>query len=190
MDRVVPTSTPIPIRHPRDIFPAYRGSPVGDLLAYHNLGRPHARYSQARLLIGMCMDHRKRLRVPEQFAYIMRSAGANFRGMEFQISFAIAAGGVRAIALVGHDGCGMVGLSERRRQVVDGLVTRAGWDRFPAERHFDEFAPRFDIANGAEFIRQQAQHLSQQYPRVLVAPLMYRLADGMLYQLDGVQRTI
>ena len=129
------------------------------------------------------MDHRKQLRMPANFAYVMRAAGANLRGLEFQISFAIGVGEVRAIALIGHDQCGMVNLASRRRQLIDGLVERAGWERHLAERHFDEFAPRFDIADAAEFVRSQAKHLSQQYPSVLVAPLMYHVADGLLYQL-------
>ena len=32
-----------------------------------------------RLLIGMCMDSRKSLRIPNDFAFVLRTAGANMR---------------------------------------------------------------------------------------------------------------
>ena len=54
-----------------DIPPDYRGSPIGLLLEYHNLGRPPSGYSAAQLLIAMCMDHRKHLRLPDNFAYVI-----------------------------------------------------------------------------------------------------------------------
>jgi len=48
-------------------------------LEYHNLGRPLDSYEKARLLVGMCMENRKRLRVPDNFAHIMRTGGGNLR---------------------------------------------------------------------------------------------------------------
>gem|GEM_PF-6915953 len=59
------------------IFPEYRDTPIGLLLEYHNLGRNLDNCSQAQLLIGMCMDNRKTLRIPDNFAYIIRTGGAN-----------------------------------------------------------------------------------------------------------------
>lgn len=43
-----------------DILPEYRQTPIGLLLEYHNLNRPLDAYDKAQLLIGMCMDNRKR----------------------------------------------------------------------------------------------------------------------------------
>jgi carbonic anhydrase len=40
------------------------------------------------------MDHRERLRIPKNFAYILRSPGANFRSSDFHLTYAIAVGGV------------------------------------------------------------------------------------------------
>lgn len=59
------------------------------------------------------MDHRVRLRIPENFAYILPTGGGNLRHSEFKVSFAIAVGGVRAIALIGHSYCGMAGVAAR-----------------------------------------------------------------------------
>jgi carbonic anhydrase len=119
----------IPVSTVEDIFPEYRNTPVGFLLEYHNLNRPLDAYTKAQLLIGMCMDNRKYLRIPENFAYIIRSGGANLRYSEFKVSYAIAVGGVKAIVLIGHTQCGMVNLIARRNLFIQGLVDNAGWSR-------------------------------------------------------------
>src|SRR5512147_293735 len=128
-----------------DIASEYRDTPIGLLLQYHNLARPYETYTNAQLLIGMCMDHRKHLHIPDNFAYIIRAGGANLRYSEFKVSYAIAVGGVQHIALIGHTHCGMVNLMARRQAFIDGLVDKAGWERDFAEQHFDHFAPMFEI---------------------------------------------
>ncbi len=173
----------IPIEGPEDVPAAYRDTPIGDLVRYHNLGAEHRDYERAELLIGMCMDHRKRLRIPDNFAYILRSGGGNLRPSEFKVSYAVAVGGVRALALLAHTGCGMVNLAARRRQFVDGLVDGAGWDREQAEQHFLQFAPLFEIGDEVDFVIAEARRLRQRYPKIAVAPLMYQLEDGRLYAL-------
>jgi len=65
----------IPVTTKEEIFPLYQTSPVGLLLEYHNLERPLDTYDRAQLLIGMCMDNRKRLRIPDNFAYVIRTGG-------------------------------------------------------------------------------------------------------------------
>ncbi len=174
----------VPMRREEDIPPPYRDTPVGDLIRYHNLGAAPRAYARAELLVGMCMDNRKMLRVPENFAYILRSGAANLGRIEFKVSFAVAVGGVRAICLLGHDRCGMVGLASRREEFVAGLVENGGWSRPEAETHFDRYAPIFDIGDPVEFVRSEADRLRQRYPRVLVAPLMYDLESGMLQCIE------
>ena len=171
-----------PVVSSDDIFNDYRDTPVGELLEYHNLGRPFdTSYDRARLLIGMCMDHRKHLRIPENFAYIIRAGGGNLRYSEFKVSFAVAIAGVRAIALIGHTNCGMVNLMARREQFIDGLVRNAGWERGRAEEHFMQFAPMFEIGNEVDFVLSEAVRLRQRYPKVLVAPMIYKVEDNLLY---------
>jgi len=122
-----------------DIFVEYRKTPIELLLAYHNLNRSLDSYLTAQLLVGMCMDHRKHLRIPDNFAYIIRSGGANLRYSEFKVSYAIAVGGVKAIALIGHNQCGMVNLMARRDLFIQGLVANAGWESEWATEHFMHF---------------------------------------------------
>lgn len=177
MDRLVA------VRSREDIFAQYRGTPIGDLLEYHNLRRPFESYARAELLIGMCMDHRKHLHIPENFAFIIRAGGANLRYSEFKVSYAIAVGGVRAIALIGHNNCGMVNLVARREQFIRGLVENAGWDREMAEQHFMHFGPMFEIGNEVDFVLSEAKRLRLRYPNVRVAPLLYLVEDNLLYLL-------
>jgi carbonic anhydrase len=173
----------IPVVSDRDIEPLYRDTPIGLLLQYHNLQRPFEAYKQAQLLIGMCMDHRKHLHIPDNFAYIIRTGGANLRYSEFKVSYAIAVGGVRCIALIGHNHCGMVNLHSKREAFIKGLVENAGWDREEAAQHFSHFAPMFEIGNEIDFVLSEAKRLRLMYPKILIAPLLYRIEDGLLYQL-------
>ena len=84
----------IPITSREAISLEYRDTPIGNLLEYHNLNRDYETYTQAQLLIGMCMDNRKHLHIPDNFAFIIRAGGANLRYSEFKVSYAIAVGGV------------------------------------------------------------------------------------------------
>jgi len=74
----------VSVTNAEDIFPMYRETPIGRLLEYHNLGRPHDEFLKAELLIGMCMDNRKQLHIPDNYAFIIRAGGANLRYSEFK----------------------------------------------------------------------------------------------------------
>ena len=167
-----------------DIFPELRDSPIGKLLEYNNLGRPFDVYKQAELLIGMCMDNRKHLRIPDNFAYILRAGGANLRPSEFKVSYAIAVGGVRAIAIIGHTNCGMVNIMSRSHLFIEGLVERGGWDRQTAEEHFFHFAPLFEIGSEIDFTLSEVKRLRRRYPGIFVTPMIYKVEDNRLYLLQ------
>ena len=165
-----------------DIFQDYKNTPVGLLLEYHNLNRSiKDNYETAQLLIGMCMDNRKHLHIPDNFAYIIRTGGANLRYSEFKVSYAIAVGGVKHIALIGHNNCGMVSLAERKELFIQGLVERAGWDKDRAEQHFLQFAPMFEIGNETEFVISETHRLRLKYPKIIIAPMLYKVDDNKLY---------
>jgi carbonic anhydrase len=163
-----------------DVPKQYRGTPIERLVAYHNLGEPHPPVVTAEMLVGMCMDNRKVLRIPENFAFVLRAGGANLRPSEFKVSYAIAVGGVRAIAIVTHNRCGMSGLIDRRQQFIDGLVD-AGWDVDAATRNFDSYAPMFEIGDEIDFALNEAKRLRLRYPNVIVAPFRYDVDDNRLY---------
>ncbi len=174
----------LPISSVADIPQHYRGSSIELLLEYHNLGRPYDSYSSAQLLVGMCMDNRKHLHIPDNFAFIIRTGGANLRYSEFKVSYAVAVGGVRCIALIGHNQCGMVNLIDRKDQFIRGLVKNAGWQSEAAENHFQYYAPMFEIGNEIEFVLGEVKRLRLRYPKILVAPLLYRIEDNNLYWIQ------
>ena len=173
----------IPVRDAGDILPAYRGTAIGDLLAYHNLGVPYRQHEQPELLIGTCMDHRVHLRIPSDFAYVLRCAGANLEMLAFDLSFAIGVAGIRTLCVIGHDECRMIDVALQRETFVSGLVQNVGWDRGKAEAHFDEHHPCYGFVDVASFVWQEAQRLENMYPGVQVAPLIYSLDDRRLSQL-------
>jgi carbonic anhydrase len=130
------------------------------------------------------MDNRKHLHIPDNFAFIIRAGGANLRYSEFKVSYAIGVGGVRCLALIGHNQCGMVNLAARKEQFVRGLVETAGWGQKSAEEHFLQFAPMFEIGNEIDFVLSEVRRLRLRYPKILVAPLLYRVEDNLLYLIQ------
>src|SRR5688500_6027049 len=174
----------IPAASVTDILPIYKGTPIEWLLRYHNLGEPlPASSRRAELLVGMCMDDRKDLVIPNEFAFVLRAAGGNFRDHAFDISYAVAIGGVTAIALLAHTNCGMVGVRKKRAAFIKGLVARGGWDEQRAAEHFDESVALYEIEDALTFVLEETNRLSAAYPAVLVAPLMYRVEDDRLLQI-------
>ncbi|HLN56627.1 MAG TPA: carbonic anhydrase [Bacteroidales bacterium] len=173
--------TLIPVNTAEDILPEYCNTPVGLLLEYHNLDRPFDIFNSAQLLIGMCMDNRKHLHIPDNFAYIIRAGGANLRYSEFKVSYAIGVGKVSHIALIGHNNCGMVNLVSRKNDFIEGLVSVAGWEKDKAEEHFFHYAPMFEIGNEIDFILSESKRLRLRYPGIKIAPLFYLVEDNRLY---------
>ena len=137
----------IDVNNANDIFPEYRNTPIGLLLEYHNLNKRFCSYQAPEMLIGMCMDNRKNLWIPENFAFVIRSGGANLFYHEFQVSYAIGVGGVNHIALIGHNDCGMVRLEDRKEEFIVGMEKNAGWKKETAQMHFENLSPFFEIGD-------------------------------------------
>ena len=168
------------IQSKEDILPEYQQTPIGLLLEYHNLDRPHETYDKAELLVAMCMDNRKHLHMPDNFAFIIRSGGANLRYSEFKVSFAVAIGQVRHIALIGHNHCGMVNLISRKEEFINGLV-EIGWEKERAEEHFTHYEPMYEIGSETDFILSETKRLRYRYPNIKIAPMLYLVEDNKLY---------
>lgn len=173
----------IPIIVEEDIPADYQNTPIGLLLEYHNLNREFENYSEAQLLIGMCMDNRKHLHIPDNFAFIIRSGGANLRYSEFKVSFAISVGEVKHIALIAHSNCGMVNLMSQKNQFITKLSDNGGWTLKQAEEHFNNYAPMFEINNEIDFILSETSRLRLRYPKIIIAPMYYKVEDNLLYMI-------
>ena len=173
----------LPVKSSEDILPEYRNTPIGLLLEYHNLNRKFDTFSSAQMLIGMCMDHRKYLRIPENFAYIMRTGGANLHGKEFNISYAIGVGNVRYMALIGHDHCGMSKINVHRDEFIQGMAKNAGWTEEYAVKYFDNTVNTFDIGEETHFTLSEVKRFCNIYPGINIAPLFYLLDTKILCQI-------
>ncbi len=173
-----------PVISEENIPQEYLSTPIGLLLKYHNLKLPFDTYQQAQLLIGMCMDNRKHLNIPDNFAFIIRSGGGNLRYSEFKVSFAIGVGGISTIALLGHTNCGMVDLASKKEMFVKGLQERAGWTKEQSEEHFIKYAPVFEIGNEVDFLLSEQARLRKVYPKILIVPMLYKVEDNLLYLID------
>jgi len=77
----------------------------------------------------------------------------------------------------------MVGLGLRREAFIEGIVRNGGWRPEDAAEHFDRNAPEFGIGDAVDFVCLEAVRLRRRYPGVVVAPLFYTVADGMLHQV-------
>jgi carbonic anhydrase len=164
-----------------DIPESYQNTPIGLLAEYHNLNCEFENYTSAQLLVGMCMDNRKHLNIPDNFSYIIRAGGANLRYSEFKVSFAISVGGVKHIALIGHSNCGMVNLVSKKKLFVEKLAENGGWTTEQAEEHFNNYAPMFEINNEIDFILSETVRLRLRYPKITIAPMYYKVEDNLLY---------
>ena len=171
----------IPIKSVNDIPQEYKDTPIALLLEYHNLDRPFETYQNAEMLVGMCMDNRKHLHMPDNFSFIIRTGGANLRYTEFNVSFAIAIGHIGHIALIGHNHCGMVNLASKKKEFINGLVQTGGWNDQLAEDQFMNFAPMFEITNEIDFTLSEVKRLRLRYPKVKIAPMHYLVEYNQLY---------
>jgi len=178
MDRLVSVSKKA------DIFPEYRNTPVERLLEYNNMKRPYEDYSYAEILIAECMDYRENLHIPDKFAYIIRTAGANLQFCEFGVSYAIAVAQINHIAIIGHDNCAMVNIYKRKDIFIEGLVSRAGWNKKAAEDHFNKYEKVFEISSEVDFVLYETKLLRSKYPGIVIVPMMYLLEDNNIYLIN------
>jgi carbonic anhydrase len=171
----------IGVRQFNDIPAPLQNTAVGRLLAYHNLGHAFQHHDRPELLIIMCMDYRESLRLPDNFAYVIRLAGARVRQRDFNVSYAIGVGGVSSIAVIGHTDCGMVGVAAREEAFVQGLMERGGWESETARSHFASSALVHEIGSETESVIAGAERLRRIYKKIMAVPFVYRVEDRLLY---------
>ncbi|MCA9312523.1 MAG: hypothetical protein KDA21_15015 [Phycisphaerales bacterium] len=184
-----PESSPLsllPVERAEHILPEYRGTPIADLLAAHNLGRaltvptPPA---NADLLIITCMDHRVTFDIPEYFAYQIRTAGATVSPILSNVAFAVGVAGVRSICVIGHTDCAMCRVENRTDTLVEALVENESMCPNEANAHATRLREVFRVEDPVRATWKAARQVAASFPSCLVAPLLYRVEDGALLQL-------
>ncbi|MFV0365968.1 MAG: hypothetical protein ACK5JS_05610 [Mangrovibacterium sp.] len=173
----------IEINNADDILVEYRNTPIGLLLEYHNLNRVFTHYEQAKLMIGLCADPRISLWLPDNFAYIFRTGGANLFYQEFQVSYTIGVGDIKHIALIANNECRMENLNDSKERFIEGMVRNAGWKVEDARSHFEGLAPFFEIGNSIDFILSESARIQKRYPDVTVAHLFFDVNSKQLSQI-------
>jgi carbonic anhydrase len=164
-----------------DIPAPLQNTAAGRLLAYHNLGHAFQHHDRPELLIVMCMDYRASLRTPDNFAYVIRAAGARVRQRDFSVSYAIGVGGVTSIAVIAHTDCGMINVATKEGEFVRGLTENGGWELEAAQTHFRSSAASYEIGSETESAVKGAERLREIYKKTTVIPFIYRVEDRLLY---------
>lgn len=179
-------TTLLPVLSAEAILPQYQGTPVEMLLRYHNLAEPMTQeFSKPKMLIGTCMDYRVVLRLPDRFAYILRTAGDNLTNHEFDIAVAVGLGAISTMALIGHTDCAMSRVTQQRDAFVAGMVERAGWQSHDAAQYFHRHAGSAHIGDPTGYTLRETTRLRRRFPGILVAPLIYQVEDDQLVQIVG-----
>jgi SulP family sulfate permease len=170
-----------PVMSSDDVPIILRDTPLENLLKGQNLGLVDPPTTNApEMVVGMCIDFRKTLTIPRDWAFIIRREGANMDGAEFAIALAISKG-VRHMALIAHNDCAMANTAQHRKQFVEVLSNEIGWEGKKAEEFFDEHARSREIGNEIDFVLQEAQRIEGLFPGLRVLPLLFRVDDGKLY---------
>jgi carbonic anhydrase len=164
-----------------DIPACLKDTPIGVLLREQNLGHAFETEStHPELVIGMCIDFRKQLSVPKDWAYIIRREGANMDGSEFAIALGLSKG-IRYMALIAHNDCAMANTAEHQDGFVKALVGKYGWSQKKALDFFIEHARSKDIGNEVDFVLEEAARIEKLFPGITVVPLLMRVENDKLY---------
>lgn len=150
--------------------------PIQTLMQSHNEGLAFSPFERPVLAVLTCMDFRIHLRMPENFAFVLRTGGANPVPVEPYLAFAVARMGIETIALIGHTDCAM--------QYPDPYVL----NHLPSDenliRHYRAQIAALAIGEVEHFTQQQARTLAARLG-LPVIPLLYRVEDHRLIVLDA-----
>jgi len=167
------------VNKPEDIPTRWRGTPIEDLFGAHNFRKPIESTGEPKLLVVTCIEYRFRPEVPSAFAYVSRSAGGRMFGSEFSLSY-ILAKGVRHMALIGHNDCGMTKVEEFRPKLIEALVDQ-GWDPCRAEDFVGQNAGRYMMKDEIDALKREFMRLRQLVPKMEIAPLFVSLMSQRLH---------
>ncbi|MBS2008551.1 MAG: SulP family inorganic anion transporter [Cyanobacteria bacterium SZAS TMP-1] len=165
-----------------DDIPTYlRDTPIATMIKCQNLGQiDNAPPDAPQMVIGMCIDYRKSLHLPQNCAYVIRRTGANMAGSEFSVALALSTG-IEYMALVAHNHCVMSNPQEKREAFVASLRDRHGWTHEQALSFFDQHAQSREIDDAIDFSIKEARRLSTLFRGLKVVPLLFMLEDNCLY---------
>ncbi|MDW7649862.1 MAG: carbonic anhydrase [Bacillota bacterium] len=180
----------ISLENVSDLPVEFVDTPIEQVVRYHNFNEPFSEHIQPEILIGKCMDYRVVLRLPPRFAYKLRTGGCNLGHHDFHVAYAVAVGGVKAVALIGHTDCGMVSLEEKREKFVRGFMAQSGWPYADAELFFDRYAKENSLCRESDILFEEAARYRRWFPKLPIATFLYRLDDQRLHLLQESSRDL
>jgi carbonic anhydrase len=163
----------------QDIPEHWLNTPIEDLIGAHNFQKPIVASGEPALLIVTCIEYRFQPEIPNMWAYVNRCAGGRLAGSEFSVSY-ILAKGVRHIALIGHNDCGMTKVVESKPLLIEALVSQR-WERDRAEDFVEQNAARFMMQDEIDGQKREFLRLRQLFPEVEIAPLFVSIASMRLH---------
>lgn len=164
---------------PESIPKEWKGTPIEELIGAHNFDKPIEPGETPRLLLVSCIEYRFSPQVPHSFAYVARKAGSRLIGEEFSVAYTVAKG-VKHIALIGHNDCGMTKVNQSKPLLIDALVSQ-GWDKTAATLYVNANAPSHMIGDELESLEQEYLRLSALFKKVMIAPLFVSIASAHLH---------
>ena len=168
-----------PIEAPGDIPDRWKGSPIEKLILSHNFETEIETSGNPELVIGTCIEFRYQPRIPSSFAYMLRRASGRLNGSEFSIAYTLAKG-VRHLALIGHNDCGMAKVAENKQLMIDALVEQ-GWYKDRAEDYVNVNASRYAISDELGALKNEYFRLRRLFQKLEIAPLFLSLANSKIY---------
>lgn len=144
-----------------------------------NFGWPIQGSGKVELLISTCIEFRYALPIPRMYAYVIRRASGRVMGSEFSVGYTLAQG-VKYLALIGHNDCGMAKAHANAPRVVQALVDQ-GWEQEIAQLYVERQIKRHAISDELDALRDEYIRLRKIFRKLTIAPLFVCLHDSKLY---------
>ncbi len=162
-----------------DIPKRWIGTPIEKLISAHNFDIAIEPAASPQLMVATCIEFRFQPKVPHFFAYEMRQASGRLTGAEFTVAYVLTKG-VRHLALIGHNDCGMTKVHEHGAAMEAALVEQ-GWDTDRASDYVTMNGPRYAIRDEVDALEREYRRLRRVFKDLEIAPLFAALANGFLY---------
>ncbi|WP_189003314.1 carbonic anhydrase [Deinococcus roseus] len=147
---------------------------INILLSSHNEKSDGPGFEGPQLAIVTCMDYRINLRLPKNFAFVLRTGGANTLPIEPYLAFSVARTGIHAVAIIGHTDCAM---QHPNPYVVEQLPASTD-----VKRDYRSQIASLAILDAPEYTRREAKRLAERLG-LPVIPLLYHVEDHKITRL-------
>ena len=171
-----------PMNTKDDIPERWRGTPIEEFIGIHNFGQTVDSQATPRLLIVSCIEFRFSLNIPSGFSYVIRTPAGRLSHLpssEFAMAYTLAKG-VRHVALVGHNDCGMTKVFENAPKLIEALIEQ-GWETKEAKKFIESRASQFAIDDEIESLKIEFNELKEEFKKIEIAPLFASLKSNRLH---------